>query len=61
MSHSEGAAVSMNLTVSAYERIAAKHRSERRLPCRRFHDGSACVLEPLHDDWHSDTHGRRWP
>ena len=48
-------------TLSAYERIAAKHRSERRIPCRPCHDGCRCVLEPLHDDWHQDYTGRRWP
>lgn len=52
---------SMTVTTSAYERITAKRNATRRLPCRRNHDGTHCVLEPLHDDWHADSHGRRWP
>ena len=45
------------ITDSAYERIVAK----RRAACRRCYDGAACVLEPLHADWHADAIGRRWP
>lgn len=46
---------------SAYERIITKRNLERRLPCRRRHDGAACVLDPLHDDWHQGADGCRWP
>ena len=31
------------------------------IPCRPYHDGAVCVLDPLHVDWHQDSTGRRWP
>jgi hypothetical protein len=50
--------------VSFYERLIARRIAAgraKRAPCRRCYDGAGCVLEPLHDDWHKDTLGRRWP
>jgi hypothetical protein len=61
VTRTEGAAVSLDLTASAYERIVAKHRLEQRRRCACNYDGTPCALEPLHTDWHKDTRGRRWP
>ena len=61
MARLEAAAAEMALQEAQAAALSARHRLYRLIPCRPYHDGAVCVLEPLHDDWHADTLGRRWP